>query len=135
MTACSTVVFEPIGVQADVLSRELVGHYLADRIHEKLARSKPGVKAFVAKELPGANRRRRTRSEGSTLSRRPDLDEMPVSLYGISSGASRLAGRGAAAVGRGIRSYCRILQLGKAVFSCSRPAGLIPVPPSDRTSR
>ena len=94
VTACSTVGFEPLGVQADVLSRELVGHYLADRIHEKLARSKPGVKAFVAKELRGANRCRRTRSEGSTLSRRPDLDEMPVSLYGISSGASRLAGRG-----------------------------------------
>ena len=94
VTACSTVVFQPIGVQAEVLSRELVGRYLVDRIHEKLARSKPGVKAFVAKELRGANSCRRTWNEGGSLSRSPDLDEMPVSLYGISSGAWSLAGRG-----------------------------------------
>ena len=93
VAACSTVVFQPIGVPSDVLSCELVGR-LADRMQEKLAQSKADVKVFVAKELHGANRCGRTTSEGSTLSRRPDLDEMPVSLYGMSSGASSLAGRG-----------------------------------------
>ena len=92
VAACSTVVFQPIGVPSDVLSCELVGR-LADRMQEKLAHSKADVKVFVAKELRGANRCGRTTSKGSTLSRRPDLDEMPVSLYGMSSGASSLAGR------------------------------------------